>query len=233
MIPRGKEGEIAGYYLKVGMEQGIFEDAEGNVSKLTPYTILRRIPLEVTEKPKLFRVKFSDLKVRRARKTDLVRSVDTTETDVAKIYEAVENSPYVDVVGLTKGKGTTGIVQRRKVKKGKRKGSRANCTRIYGSRGLRGVAKMVPTQPFAGKHGNSLRTILNCKTLGLHELSGIQKNRHYSREGHFLLIKGSVPGKPNHVLKVRPAIRRNYEEKIVNRTDEALENRNCSEFIRP
>ena len=187
------------YYVKAGMS------TIRTPEYITPVTYLRRIPLE-KQKDNYFKLKFSEVDTKRLRKEDMYRVIKAE--DPSKLLSDIESSEYVDVIGLTKGRGTCGPVTRRNVRMGKRKAARSYSKRRPGSMGIRGHAKVDWRRPFSGKHGNSQRTILNLKVEKVQHIQNLLMHKYFSKEGDYLVVRGSVSGPTNRVLAVRKAIRK-------------------------
>jgi ribosomal protein L3 len=187
------------YYVKAGMS------TIRTPEYITPVTYLRRIPLE-KEKENYFKLKFSELDVKRTRKQDMYRVIKAENTE--DLVNTIQSSDYVDVIGLTKGRGTCGPITRRKIKKGKRKALRSYSARRPGSMGIRSQAKIDWRKPFSGKHGNSQRTILNLKVEKVQKIQNLLMHKYFSKVGDYLVVRGSVSGPTNRILAVRRAIRK-------------------------
>jgi large subunit ribosomal protein L3 len=145
--------------------------------------------------------------------------------DISKNFEwAVENlgkelnildhfkaDEYVDVTGVTKGKGFQGPVKRhgikilpRKTRKGKR---------VVGSVGSWHPARISWTTPRAGGMGFHNRTEYHKKILKIGENPrDINRNsgwKHYGLvKGNYAIIEGSIPGSTKRLVRLRKTIRK-------------------------
>jgi len=126
------------------------------------------------------------------------------------IADAFEEGQYVDVIGVTKGKGIQGPV--------KRWGTRIQYRKAHGKR--RHVGALNPWTPvrtmwtalIAGQTGYHKRTKLNSRILKIGKdgkevtpAGGITKFGVVKTE--YVLLQGSVPGPKKRMLALRPAIR--------------------------
>lgn len=197
-VPVVKKGHPYTYYIKVKTTSIITENT------LSCCTILRQVPME-KQRENFFKIKYSELKVKRTIKKDVCREV--SGQSFSSLKESVENASYVDVTAITRGKGTQGPVRVCGLSLGLRKTKRG-FTRIPGSMGGRRPGRIFPTKPFAKKMGNSRRTILNLKVLGSKDIKEFQSFKYYAKEGRYLFLKGSVPGTVGSTVAIRPAIRK-------------------------
>lgn len=186
-----------GYFIKVQTRSEIHDGF------LQCCTILKEIPLEKV-KPNLYKLKYSLLGVKRARKKDVLRQIDVeSESESVK---KLKQASYVDVLGVTKGKGTQGPVRVCGLSLGLRKTKRG-FRRHPGAMGCRKPGRIFPTKPFAKKMGNAKRTILNLKVLDYRSVENFRAYRYFSKTGNYLVVKGSVPGTLGSTVAVRPALR--------------------------
>jgi large subunit ribosomal protein L3 len=114
----------------------------------------------------------------------------------------------VDVVAVTKGKGTAGPVKRFGVKIQSRHAKQKR--RHVGSLGQQRPGKVRYTVPMAGQLGFARRTELNKRILKLGE-GGIAPKGGFTGygiiKGNYIVIEGSVPGSKKRLVMIRPAIR--------------------------
>lgn len=131
-----------------------------------------------------------------------IREFRTAESPTQKVGDQVTVSVFegvaaVDVIGMTKGRGTTGVMKRwnfgglpasHGVKRHHRAaGSQAGHATDRGNSGKKKKGKRM-----AGMYGNERVTIRNMKVAKV------------DAEGNLLLIKGAVPGHNNGFVLVRP-----------------------------
>jgi large subunit ribosomal protein L3 len=139
-----------------------------------------------------------------------IREFRLTEAPAQKVGDTIsvnifENVAAVDVIGTTKGRGTTGVMKRwnfgglpasHGVKRHHRAaGSQAGHATDRGNSGKKKKGKRM-----AGRYGNERVTIRNLKVVKV------------DPESNLLLVRGAVPGFNNSFLMVRPT---NKKRKVV------------------
>jgi len=123
--------------------------------------------------------------------------------------EIFKEGEVVDVIAVTKGKGTQGPVKRFgvKIQGRKAKGKR----RHVGSLGQERPGKVRWTVPMAGQMGFQTRTELNKRILKFGDGNEINPKGGFKRYGivksSFIMIEGSVPGSKKRLVMIRKAIR--------------------------
>jgi large subunit ribosomal protein L3 len=118
---------------------------------------------------------------------------------------------FVDVVGVTKGKGFQGVVKRWGIKIRQRK-SRKH-TREVASLGPWTPKRVMPAVPRSGQMGFHHRTeynkmILNIGSSGSEITPSGGFNRYGVVKGDYLLLKGSTLGPQKRLIKLRKAVRK-------------------------
>ncbi len=126
------------------------------------------------------------------------------------IKETFNEGQYTDVIGVTKGKGTEGPVQRFGIKKQVRKAQKRR--RHPGAIGGWHPARVLWTVPMSGQSGFHKRTDINKRILKIgengDEVTPESGLKHYGEVNNdYLLIKGSVPGPRKRPILIRHAIR--------------------------
>lgn len=131
-----------------------------------------------------------------------IKEFRTTEASEQKVGEALnvklfEATPFVDVIGWTKGRGTTGVMKRwnfgglgasHGVKRHHRAaGSQAAHATDRGNSGKKKKGKKM-----AGMYGNERVTIRNLKVVRVDE------------ESNLILVRGAIPGPNNGLVLIRP-----------------------------
>ena len=113
-----------------------------------------------------------------------------------EVVGAFEVGSYVDVAGVTKGKGFQGVVKRFGFKGGpKSHGSKFH--RTGGSIGNRATPGRVwKNKKMPGRMGGKVQTVQNLKVVEL------------NREEGYLLVQGAVPGSKNHFVRVERAVKK-------------------------
>ncbi len=125
---------------------------------------------------------------------------------VAKDF--VREGELVDVVSVTKGKGTQGPVKRFGIKIQVRHAKKK--LRHVGSLGQERPGKVRHTVPMAGQMGFWRRTDLNKRVLKIGDGDITPKNgftRYGVVKNNYILLEGSVPGTKKRLVMIRPAIR--------------------------
>jgi large subunit ribosomal protein L3 len=136
---------------------------------------------------------------------DLVE--DGGEHAMNDVFRAGE---YADVAGVTTGKGTQGPVKRWGVQKRKGKHARQGWRRRIGNLGPWNPSRVRSTVPQQGQTGYHQRTELNKRLLdiGDDEVTPEGGFVNYGEvEGDYTLVKGSVPGPQQRLVRFRPAVR--------------------------
>jgi large subunit ribosomal protein L3 len=102
----------------------------------------------------------------------------------------------VDVSGVTRGRGFTGVIQRHNQSRLKMTHGTGPVHRSLGSTGANSTpSRVLPGKKMAGQYGNENVTIQNL------EIVKVDTNRNV------LLVKGSVPGPKGGLLTVRQAVK--------------------------
>ncbi|OGT56822.1 MAG: 50S ribosomal protein L3 [Gammaproteobacteria bacterium RIFCSPHIGHO2_12_FULL_43_28] len=104
---------------------------------------------------------------------------------------------YVDVTGVTKGKGFAGTIKRHHFAGQDRSHGNSVSHRVPGSIGQRqSPGKVFKNKRMSGHMGDVRRTILS------------QKIVRIDLERNLVLIRGAIPGAPNAHVVIRPAIKK-------------------------
>ncbi|MCD6402873.1 MAG: 50S ribosomal protein L3 [Candidatus Aenigmarchaeota archaeon] len=124
--------------------------------------------------------------------------------------EVFQNGELVDVIAVTKGKGTQGPVKRFGVKIQTRKAKKKR--RHVGSLGSETPQRVLWTVPQAGQMGFQTRTELNKRILKIgSDIENVIPKGGFIRYGvlksAYLLLEGSVPGPKKRLIRLRKAIR--------------------------
>jgi large subunit ribosomal protein L3 len=131
--------------------------------------------------------------------------------DFGDVFRAGE---FTDVAGVTKGKGTQGPVKRWGVQKRKGKHARQGWRRRIGNLGPWNPSRVRSTVPQQGQTGYHQRTELNKRLVSIGDPEEDEDPTpdggfvNYGEvDGPFALVKGSVPGPEQRLVRFRPAIR--------------------------
>ncbi len=129
-----------------------------------------------------------------------------------KLADAFKPGEYVDVTGITKGKGWQGPIKRFGVSRQFHKAT--GKVRHVGTLGPWHPPKVLYSVPMAGHMGHNYRTELNKRIMKIgsaNEAKNISVAGgfpHYGEVRHdFMLVYGSVPGTPGMLLRIRKALR--------------------------
>jgi len=136
------------------------------------------------------------------------------EHAVTDVFRAGE---YADVAGITKGKGTQGPVKRWGVQKRKGKHARQGWRRRIGNLGPWNPSRVRSTVPQQGQTGYHQRTELNKRlmALGDEDVTPDGGFVNYGEvDGEYALVKGSLPGPEQRLLRLRPAVRPNDQPRL-------------------
>ena len=126
-------------------------------------------------------------------KGDEMMKYEVGQTITCDIFEAGE---MVDVTGVSKGKGFTGVIKRYGFHIGP-KGHGSGYHRGVGTLATNGRTnnRIYPGRKMPGHHGNETKTILNLTVVAV------------MPEKNALLIKGAIPGANKSVVVVRSAVK--------------------------
>jgi large subunit ribosomal protein L3 len=130
-----------------------------------------------------------------------------------KISDILKSGEYIDVIGITKGKGWAGAIKRFGVAKQPRKAT--GRIRHVGALGPFTPHKVIFSVPQAGHLGYNYRTELNKMVLKLghsNAASEINPKGGYPNYGvvksDYIIVDGSVPGPAKRLLRIRKAMRK-------------------------
>ncbi|NGZ78076.1 50S ribosomal protein L3 [Saccharibacillus alkalitolerans] len=200
---------------KLGMTQ-VFT-AEGNV---VPVTVIEAGPCVVLQKKDLendgyeaVQIGFADKKASRSNKPEAghakkadtapkryireLRGVDLGTFEVGQVLKAdvFAEGEFVDVSGVSKGKGFAGVIKRW----GQSRGPMAHGSRYHRRPGSMGSiqANRVPKgKRLPGHMGHDSITVQNLEIVRV------------DAERNVLLVKGSIPGPKNGFVKVRASVKK-------------------------
>lgn len=126
-----------------------------------------------------------------------------------KPSDVIREGELVDVIAVTKGKGTAGPVKRFGVKIQPRHAKQK--LRHVGALGSQVPRRVRWTVPMAGQMGFQVRTEFNKRVLKIGEGKEITPKSGFTRYGvikaNYVLLEGSVPGAKKRLVLLRPAIR--------------------------
>ena len=149
---------------------------------------------------------------------DYLKTILGKEIRVSDIFQVGQ---YIDVSAITRGKGIEGPITRFGVKRKQHKSRKS--VRAVGTLGPISPAVVMYTVPRQGQRGFHQRTEYNKRIL---VISNAQKNapdpinpsggfKHFGVvNGDYLVVKGSLPGVPKRLIKLRQPMR-NFQRKIL------------------
>ena len=202
---------------KVGMTQIFSEKGD-----CLPVTLLQLGPVEVIQKKTLekdgyeaVQVGFEELPQNRAKKLTkpkkgqmsktksyrYLREVAVSEIEKIEIGQkfdvvAFQKGNFVDVIGISKGRGFAGVIKRHNFSGGP-KSHGSHLHRSTGSIGASAYpAKVFKNRKMPGHYGFSRVTVQNLQIVQI------------IREDNLLLVKGAVPGPNGRLVEVRRAIKK-------------------------
>lgn len=199
---------------KLGMTQVFGENGVAipvTVIQAGPCVVLQKKDVE-TDGYNAIQLGFEDKKEHRANKPELghakkantapkrfireVRGIGTDEVEVGQevkvdIFEAGE---FVDVTGISKGKGFQGSIKRH---------GQARGPMTHGSRYHRGPGSLGPVDPARVFKGRPLPGRMGGDKVTIQRLEVIKVDP----ERNLLLVKGSIPGANNSYVKVETSVK--------------------------
>ncbi|MEM3781374.1 MAG: 50S ribosomal protein L3 [Candidatus Micrarchaeaceae archaeon] len=129
-----------------------------------------------------------------------------------KAADVFKPGEYVDIIGISKGKGWEGPVARFGVAKQRRKTT--GKVRHVGTLGPFHPPKVLYSVPMAGHKGHNYRTELNKRIMKIGAQSSTAEIEvkggfpHYGTvKNDYIIVHGSVPGAPGILLRLRKSLR--------------------------
>lgn len=157
------------------------------------------------KKPEIFEIEIGGSSIQE--KWNYSKDLIGKEINIKDIFKEGE---FIDVIAITKGKGTQGPVKRFGVKIQTRKA--AGKRRHVGSLGSETPRRVLWTVPMAGQMGFQKRTEYNKRILKMgedgKEITPKSGFVNYGIiKGGYVLIEGSLPGPRKRIIRLRSAIR--------------------------
>ena len=152
-----------------------------------------------------------EIKVDGGSSDDVVNYVNSSLGKEIKAADVLKPGSFVDVFGITKGKGWAGVVKRFGVKIMDRKSNKTR--RGIATMGSKSPSNVMFYVPRGGQMGYHQRPIRNLRVLNVGQASESPKMSggflKYGLVGSdYLLLEGSVPGPTKRFLKLRYSARR-------------------------
>lgn len=125
-----------------------------------------------------------------------VESVDTANLGKEVSISSFTPETYVDVTGISKGKGFQGVIKRYNFSGGPAAHG-SHFHRTTGSIGNRATpGRVFKLKKMPGQMGNKQNTVQNIKVVELNQDKG------------YLLIRGSVPGSKNAIVRIAKSVKK-------------------------
>jgi large subunit ribosomal protein L3 len=168
------------------------------------------------KKPYVFEIAVSGNNNVRAQ-YDYVKNLLGKEVHARDIFQVGQ---YIDVFGITRGKGVEGPVTRFGIKRKQHKSRKS--VRAVGTLGPISPAVVMYTVPRQGQRGFHQRTEYNKRILllsstdkGDNSINPPGGFKHFGLvKGEYLVVRGSIPGVPKRLIKMRHPLR-NPQKKVV------------------
>ena len=132
--------------------------------------------------------------VRHLKEFKLAGSANLNPGDVIKA-ETFTEGEKVDVTGMTKGRGYTGVVKRWGIAKKRMSHGAGPIHRHIGSLGTINPARLMKNLKMAGQYGNERVTVQNLEIVKVDAAKGL------------IAVKGAVPGARNGIVFVRSTVK--------------------------
>lgn len=197
-----------------------FAKAEGmldNVSAIMAIVSVSPHSIGLSQKkPFVFEVAVSGKDVKS--QYEYVKSILGREVRVNDIFQVGQN---IDVLGITRGKGVEGPVTRFGIKRKQHKSRKS--VRAVGTLGPISPAVVMYTVARQGQRGFHQRSEYNKRILimsntekdGQNSINPSGGFKHFGLvKGDYIVVKGSVPGVPKRLVKMRQPIR-NVQKKVI------------------
>ena len=158
------------------------------------------------KKPEIFEVKVDG-----GSQDDVVNYVNSTLGKEIKVRDVLKPGSFVDVFGITKGKGWQGVVKRYHVRILDRKSNKTR--RGIATMGAKSPSNVAYYIPRGGQMGYHQRPIRNIRILSIESAAESPKMKGgFLRYGNIksdcLLLEGSIQGPSKRFLKLRYSARR-------------------------
>jgi large subunit ribosomal protein L3 len=138
-----------------------------------------------------------------------------------RVRNIFEVGQYIDVFAITRGKGVEGPITRFGVKRKQHKSRKS--VRAVGTLGPISPAVVMYTVPRQGQRGFHQRTEYNKRILIMNnteteDATAINRSGGYKHfgnvKGDYIVLRGTVPGVPERLIKLRHAIRETQRKVI-------------------
>ena len=191
--------------LEAALESGIVDDV-----RMVTHTVPRTVPSVGRKRPHVMETRVGGGSIDDRVEYGMSLIDDGGNHRMVDVFRAGE---YVDVSGVTTGKGTQGPVKRWGVQKRKGKHARQGWRRRIGNLGPWNPSRVRSTVPQQGQTGYHQRTEFNKRLLAISDGEDDDPTpdggfvNYGEVRGPYALIKGSLPGPSKRLLRMRPAVR--------------------------
>jgi large subunit ribosomal protein L3 len=187
---------------------------EGASSVVALATISPREVNLAQKKPFVFEVAVTGRDVKA--KLDYLKTILGKDVRISDVFQVGQ---FIDVSAISRGKGIEGPITRFGVKRKQHKSRKS--VRAVGTLGPISPAVVMYTVPRQGQHGFHQRTEYNKRILLISNSKNMTESinptggfKHYGLiNGDFVVLKGSIPGVPKRLIKLRHPIR-SYQKKV-------------------
>ncbi len=194
--------------VKIGKVKDNSKKIEENIDKIKEIKLIVCTQPKISglgkKTPEIFEIPIGGKDIKE--KFEFAKNVLGKELSIDEVFS---NGELVDVIAVTKGKGTAGPVKRFGVKIQPRHAKEKR--RHIGTLGTQSPGKVRPTVPQAGQLGFQTRTEYNKRILLIEDGQKIVPKggfKHYGiTKSKAILIHGSVPGTTKRLVVLRCAIR--------------------------
>ena len=203
-----ESGEVAEEQLHDALDSGNLSDV---------HAITHTVPTELSGVPKK-RPDVMENRIGGGSMADRVEAgLEMLEDGQYPMTDVFRAGEYADAAGITTGKGTQGPVKRWGVQKRKGKHARQGWRRRIGNLGPWNPSRVRSTVPQQGQTGYHQRTELNKRLLAIED-DGLEVDgglvEYGDVSGAYTLVKGSVPGPKQRLIRLRPAVRPNDQPRL-------------------
>jgi len=208
-LPEEHDAEAAENEIRDAVAEGRIADI-----RMITHTVPSEVKSVPKKKPDVMETRIGGGSIEDRLEYGLELLEDGGEHDADQIFRPGE---YMDVAGVTKGKGTQGPVKRWGVQKRKGKHARQGWRRRIGNLGPWNPSRVRSTVPQQGQTGYHQRTELNKRLidLGDDDVTPAGGLVNYGEiDGEYALVKGSLPGPSQRVLRFRQAVRPNDQPRL-------------------
>jgi large subunit ribosomal protein L3 len=166
--------------------------AHGEVKTKDPRTVTKRVA-----KPQIGHFKKAEVAPRKQMKESRLESVEGYAVGQEFGVEHFANIQFVDVSGISIGKGFAGVMKKYNFSGGPASHGASQFHRGRGSQGMRSTPGRVPKGgKNASQLGNARVTVQNLKVVKVDEGRGV------------ILVKGAIPGATNAIVEVTEAVKK-------------------------